>query len=347
LIGTDQITNLLQLPESATLDFKREFYDFSKSSDHADASLVKDVCSMINTIRTQTAFIIFGIDAQPGSSKSVLGLTSVIDDAIIQDKVKEKILPRVEFSYYSVQLNNLLVGVMEFPVRRYESPVAPTVNMRGVKLGTIYYRHGSTNTEAHGQEVIRIYEWLKSVPAQHTRSEMHDELLTVLTLLQHSGQQLSPIISRILAIGKKYRLPEIIEFASGEIKGIGAGQLGNDNAFKYRLQKVFIDFGAQIHVNNVGFRTGQIKDAMRKEKHFIESDLHMGHTVHEMETLVSDMAANSDMRFGVLNGTSKAMMPWYKGDDTPVRVYLFPDDLANTVRRIRQRAIDLVMTAID
>jgi hypothetical protein len=347
MIEKNQIENILQKPESSTLDFKRQLYDFANNPEAANAALVKDVCAMINTIRTQSSYIIFGVDANPGFPNVVVGLSSAVDEGIFQDKVKTKISPNPEFSYNTISINNKLIGVMEFPLRRYESPVAPTINMRGVKSGTIYFRQGSTNTEASGHEVIRIYEWIKSLPAAHNIQNKHDELIGLLIQLQHMDLPLAPILPKMLTIGKKYQIQSIVEFANFELKGVEGTQLENAEPFKYRLQKVFIDFGASVQINNVGFTASQIRDAIRKEEHFIESDLHMGKSVQEMETMIADMTDNNNMRFAVLDSNSKTIMPWYKGNDTRLRVYLFSEDLTNTIRRIRQKAIDLVMDSLE
>lgn len=347
MIDPNRIENLLQKFESSTLDFKRQLYDFANNPDSANAALVKDVCSMINTIRTQSSYIIFGIDANPGFPNAVVGLSSTIDEGIFQDKVKIKIAPTPEFSYYTINIETKLIGVLEFPLRRYDSPVTPTVNMRGVKSGTVYFRQGSTNTEASSNEVIRIYEWIKSLPTTHTIQNRHDELIELLIQLQQMEQPLAPILPKMLAIGKRYQIQSIVEFANFELKGVEGNQLENAEPFEYRLLKVFIDFGADVQINTVGFTASQIREAIRKDEHFIESDLHMGKSVQEMENIITDMTENKYMRCGVLESNSKAIIPWYKGSDTRLKVYLFLEDLTYTIRRIRQKAIDLIVASLE
>lgn len=337
------IQELVNQPESSTLDFKRELYDFTGNADRANASLVKDVCAMANTIRSQTSYILFGVDAPIGSPASVVGMSSTIDDGIIQDKVKHKITPRPEFKYYTVLLGTSLIGVMEFPVRRYDSPLTPAVNIGNLKAGTTYFRQGSTNTEATGAETIRIYEWLKSLPAPHTLHDKHEELTQLLQQLQQTQATLAPMLPKMLAMGRKYNLQKIADFSLFELDGINGETTENTEPFKYRLLKVFIDVGANIQINNGGYTASQVKEAVLREDHFIHVDLHMNKSVHEMETWVQDMAANSNMRFGTIKGSSKTLMPWYSGKETQVHIYIFPDDLINTVRRIRQKAIDLVI----
>ncbi len=343
MLNSITIQEILNQPESSTLDFKRELYDFAGAIDRANASLVKDVCAMVNTVRSQTSYIIFGVDAPAGRPVSVIGINSFIDDGIIQDKVKQKISPRPEFKYYTVQTGMVVLGVMEFPVRRYELPVTPVVNVSNVKMGTTFYRQGSTNTEATGSETIRIYEWLRSLPPPHTLEGKHEELTNLLQQLQQTQSAFSPLLPKMLAIGRKYNIQNITDFSLFELDGVNGETVENSDVYKYRLQKVFIDIGGNITINNSGATAAQVRDAIISEDHFIQSDLHMGQSVQQMEAWIHDMSKNSDMRFGVIKSTTKGMMPWYRGNDTLVHVYLFSDDLTNTVRRIRQKAINLVL----
>lgn len=36
--------------------------------------------------------------------------------------------------------------------------------MKGLETGKMYYRNGTSNTEANGIDAIRINDWLKSLP---------------------------------------------------------------------------------------------------------------------------------------------------------------------------------------
>jgi len=48
--------------------------------------------------------------------------------------------------------------------------------MKGLEVGKIYYRHGTTNAEATGLEAIRINDWLKSLADNISEVNINDEI---------------------------------------------------------------------------------------------------------------------------------------------------------------------------
>jgi hypothetical protein len=343
LLTTQSLKELLLMPESSTLDFKRQLYDFAGDAEKANASLVKDVCSMINTIRAQTSYIIFGVDSAQGNSPVVTGITNVIDDAILQDKVKTKILPRPAFSFYTVVHEGYTLGIMEFPLRKYSGPLMPVISMKGLIIDTVYYRQGSSNTIANTQEAIRIYEWLRGLPDEHSPHSMQNAIVDLLTELQDHSIPLSRSVSKMYGIGKKFHIQAFIEFAELELKGIGAAFFEKGELIQYRKQKVFLDIGGGIEINLNQFTTSEIKQAFRNEKHLVELDLQLDRSLNQMEAMMNDFEENKGKRLGTLNSSTQKIIPDYKGSDSFVRIYLFPDDLKTTLRSIRTKAIELVM----
>ena len=82
---------LINKPESETLDFKKKFYNLSEPD--KEASFLKDIISFSNTIRTETAYIIFGIEETETEGNILVGITEKIDDARLQQKVEFKVKP--------------------------------------------------------------------------------------------------------------------------------------------------------------------------------------------------------------------------------------------------------------
>ncbi|MFN5774501.1 helix-turn-helix domain-containing protein, partial [Flavobacterium sp.] len=157
----DTFESLLNNPESSVLDFKKELYDFSNDGD-STAKFVKDIISFANTIRSTNAYIIFGIKEIDGQL-DLIGLKKGIDDSILQNKVKNKVFPRPIFSYSPIKYKDKLFGLIEIPIHKYELPITPSTQLKGLEIGKVYYRNGTANTEATGIDVIRINEWLKSL----------------------------------------------------------------------------------------------------------------------------------------------------------------------------------------
>jgi hypothetical protein len=346
VIASDQVTNLLLVQESATLDFKRALYDFDGEPDRANANIVKDVCSMVNTVRSNSSYIIFGVDTNAVGKPILVGVTTTIDEAILQDKVKEKIFPRPEFRFYFQEVDGHQIAVMEFPVRRYESPVTATIPMKGVKVGAIYYRQGTANTEATGQEVIRIYEWMKSLPNDSAGNSKQSELQDLLTLLQDYKKSLSPIISSVFRSGKKYQLQNIVSFCELELKGTRENAPENSSDISYRFSTVFLDVGAGTEINLDQFTAAEIRRAIKDGDHMIEAKIHLQKSLQELEMLLDDFNENKGKRIATLTTTTRKIMAEFKGNDSPTKIYIFPEDVLTTIRKIRSKAIELLMSEI-
>lgn len=99
---------LISKKESSVLDFKRDLYDFENDNKEINtAKFVKDIISFCNTIRTENGYIVFGIKDNTNKPNDIIGVNKVIDDAILQDKIKDKLTPRPLFHYYTVNYKNL------------------------------------------------------------------------------------------------------------------------------------------------------------------------------------------------------------------------------------------------
>ncbi|MBV2195432.1 MAG: ATP-binding protein [Flavobacterium sp.] len=147
MLSEKEFISLIEGQESSILDFKQKMYDFS-DKDKATSDFVKDVICMSNTIRQSNSYIIIGIEEKKNGEKIIHGLDDDIDDAILQDKVKNKVFPRPIFSFYKLNYKNTKFGIIEFPITKYSTPLTPTVKLRGLEIGKVYYRQGTSNTEA-------------------------------------------------------------------------------------------------------------------------------------------------------------------------------------------------------
>src|SRR5450432_2024723 len=154
MLSVIEFESLLNRPESAILDFKATMYDFMDDGELKTTSkFVKDVISFCNTIRTDTSYIIIGVDENKGGEKILHGILNDTDDAMLQQKVKDKVLPRPVFHYYTLVYQQKNFGVLEFPKFRYDTPLYPIIKMKGLEAGKIYSRQGTANTEALGMEL--------------------------------------------------------------------------------------------------------------------------------------------------------------------------------------------------
>lgn len=77
------LAQLLFRGESESLDFKRDQYPFYEEDDRVKSEIVKDVLAMANSWRSETGYILVGVDGNNGFPRAV-GITKHIDDAHLQ-----------------------------------------------------------------------------------------------------------------------------------------------------------------------------------------------------------------------------------------------------------------------
>jgi hypothetical protein len=215
---TEIFEKLISESESFVLDFKKSEYDFSSTApEHKKGEFIKDIISFSNTIRKETSHIIIGVEENNGQLL-LSGIDQVTDDSILQQKVKGSVYPVPSFRYYPFVYDNKIFGIIEFPIKKYVKPVSPTVKLKGLQPGTVYFRRNSSNDEANAAEVIEINDWLNSLSESHQSFEelIHKYLLEVLD----DSKSLSTIIVNLLALSKKFDIIALKEFCEREIKGL-------------------------------------------------------------------------------------------------------------------------------
>ena len=234
---------LLTQSESDTLDFKSEFYDFSGDTDKAkeakESKFIKDIISFANTKRDKSSYIIIGIKENGTSKKKeLLGVTAHPDDASLQEKIKDKVYPVPEFLYYPYSYKNQQFGIIEIFISKYtEEPYYPKKDsIGGLFKSELYFRRGSSNSEATSEEERHIREWFKSLKNQSANSGKPPKTTIELTNI--------PDIILEDVIGREKELSEIFEyFQKNErplvvtaIGGIGKSTLARAYIKKFRSQ---------------------------------------------------------------------------------------------------------------
>ena len=121
--------------------------------------------------------------------------------------------------------------------------------MKGLEIGRIYYRKGSSNSEAIGHEIIAINNWLQSLPELDIGNSLHDEVNNLIKRLTNNKERLSSIIPDILLFARNNKLNSLEAFCLDEIKGIDAETIRqNTAAYQYRVQTVKISV-SEIEIN--------------------------------------------------------------------------------------------------
>lgn len=342
MLSITEFESLITRSESATLDFKESFYDFDKDTDKsATAKFVKDIISFSNTIRKETAYIIFGIKELEDGKLELIGIDNRYDDAILQDKIKDKVISRPVFSYYTLNYSSKLFGIIEFPIWKYEMPIIPSINtLKGLSQGKVYYRNGSSNTEANAIDIIRISDWLRSLQSNNNISSKHDYISKFLGDLTKAEEKLSVVISQILLFAKKYDLKELVEFCEVEISGI---KLNTPEKFQYRSQIVHISYN-KIEINPYSFMNVTaltLKNEFDKNEEFFDFKIILPHSLISIENFLENLNEKKDTVFATMKTDSMTVFKAQKNID--LYVYVFYDNFINLYKNIRQKAIDLLM----
>lgn len=341
MITKDEFQALINSGESSILDFKQSMYDFSNDPKLENtAGYVKDIISFTNTIRSETSYIIIGIEEKKDGSRVFHGLDKQIDDAILQDKVKDKVHPRPHFKFYTFNHLSKDYGIFEFPVTKYETPIYSTVKMRGLDVGKVYFRRGTANTEALALEVIKINTWLQVLKSADQDSSMHDKISVLIGELSTATLKLSQIFSDMLKISRQFDLKEIVLFATQQLKGIDASEVQyEDVSNKYRIQEVFFSL-TKVTINHYAFikTTPQmLKQEMDNKKDFYKMPFFFNNPLYEIEEFI-------EKKDGIVTFTQSVntVLPEIK-ENYPVYIYVFSDDFSRIYNKIRQRAIDLLI----
>lgn len=153
----DEFRELTHRPESDILDYKQQGYDFSSAKSRVD--FIKDILAMANTPREQPARIILGVKWSPESGATFIGLDAQLDDVDFQGAMGTGwAQPKPRFVYKPLQFEGRQYGVIEVEVS-HEGPFTSIKDSDGIQAGALYWRRGTQNERAVGQELLQILRW--------------------------------------------------------------------------------------------------------------------------------------------------------------------------------------------
>ena len=326
--------NLLNNPESSVLDFKKELYNFLNEAD-ANAKFIKDIISFSNTIRNNSAYIIFGIKETNGIL-DLIGLEHGIDDSILQNKIKDNVFPRPVFSYSPIIYQEKLFGLIEIPIYKYELPIMPTKQLKGLSVGQVYYRNGSSNTEATAFDVIRINDWFRSLQG-NIKNNLSEEVSKYLASTVQVGSQLSSIFADFLHIATQHNLHEIKEFIQSELGGI---IIPDHDKYNYRIQKILVSF-AEINASPyINVTVERLRNELTKNDSTYERNFFFQQTIIEIEKHMDDFRKNEKRICVTYKMSSKQI---FDEGDYPMTAYIFENNISGVYNNIKQHFIDLLM----
>lgn len=159
-LNEKRLTELLKYSEADICDFKERIYNIEDEG--SKISFLKDVLSMANTVRYESAYIIIGVRQKDGHNE-FYDIDPNIDENNFISFIKGNVEPEYpEFTYYTMKYEKHNVGVFEIGISKYGPFVSKKSYGEKVIAGQVYYRYGSVNSEADEAKVQEIDHWMKA-----------------------------------------------------------------------------------------------------------------------------------------------------------------------------------------
>ena len=153
-MNSDVFEELLHEEESASLDFKRDQYEFAGASDEQKSELLKDILAFANAWRRVTAYILIGVEEIKGGRSNPVGVAHQLSDNDLQQFVNSKTNRPVAFSYRAFAFEGNQFGIIEVPVQ--SRPVFLKRSYGKLSANTVYVRRGSSTDVADPEEIAKM-----------------------------------------------------------------------------------------------------------------------------------------------------------------------------------------------
>lgn len=343
-----QFEQLLLQSESATLDFKRQQYNFSNDTDKKKtAEFIKDIICFSNTIRSEKAYIIIGVGIKADGEKELIGLNEHVDDSVLQEKVKNKVLPIPIFSHETIKYKEKIFGIIEIPIRKYEQPISPIVKLKGLEPGKFYFRRGSSNSEANGLESVSIFNWLKSLPEETKRADFLELITNAISKVIQPNIKLSECISEALKLSNKENIVNLKSFCQGELAGWSNLQLTGEEintSFSYRKNEVVVTFGEVEVPPYLDWDSRRMINELKKMEETSVGQFFFGQSIMELEGILEKLSESNKMLYSI-QLPARNFIDEEKYEGLKVRVYANKDNFENIYNNIRQKLIDELFQA--
>jgi len=156
MISDEELEQLRYKGESADLDFKQGQYSFAGASDHEKSELAKDIMAMANAYRSDAGYILIGFKDLSPHPAEIIGISANdhIDDAALQQFVRSKIDPVLEFQYEERIFDGKHIAVITIP--KQPRPFAPKQDFGKLRKNVALVRRGSSTDEASLLEMARM-----------------------------------------------------------------------------------------------------------------------------------------------------------------------------------------------
>ncbi|MFC7526963.1 RNA-binding domain-containing protein [Parapedobacter sp. GCM10030251] len=329
---------LIRRPEGYILDFKETSYQFGGRNE--DEKFIKDLISFSNTIRQQSAYIIAGI-REGDNQTELIGIAHFADDAIFQQKAKDKIWPKPVFSTYKFPYQGKLFGIVEIPIHPHVNPLTPTRQLKGLEPGVIYLRRNSSNSEAAGSEIIAISDWLRSLTLNSPgTAALQAEISELIIGLSDQGNKLSAMLSRSLQLARKIGNTELTAFIENELMGYN----GNSNADKFGFRVLNTPATPyKISIPSFGnYSADKMIAYMEEREEFRNINYFFPHSIIDIESMMQKFSTDNQA-IASYEFPYKTIFPEVTSNIGNATIYIGPQSIHNLYANIRKYAIKLLI----
>lgn len=140
--------------EGTDLDFKSAQYPFAGATDKKKSEMLKDILAIANAWREGTGYILVGFKEKKPPPAEVVGITTSLDDASLQQFVNAKLNPKLTFHYEELTYEGKTVGVFKIPKQKRAFYLTQAYGK--LKSNVVYVRRGSSTDEATPGEVMEM-----------------------------------------------------------------------------------------------------------------------------------------------------------------------------------------------
>ncbi len=153
-IDDQLIESLLYEEESKELDVKLKSYRFTKATDNEKSELLKDILSFANAWRRSDAYILLGVQEVKGGRNKVVGISDLLDDAVVQQFINSKTNSPINFSYRNLTFEEKNIALIHIPIQK--RPFYLKKNYGKLEKDKVYVRRGSSTAIATPTEISKM-----------------------------------------------------------------------------------------------------------------------------------------------------------------------------------------------
>jgi len=270
------IEMLNSYPEQSKFDWKKEI---NISNEYKKSEIAKDVIAIVNAHGNTDGFIIYGVN--PEKEDPIIGISTTIDDATIQQIVNSKVKKPIDFLYFEEELEGKKIGIIKV-TKNQKRPFIVKGDYGILKKETIPIRKGSSTDFASDEDLEKMYYDPKRTEYIHIRA-------TALLNKIYEGASISFIVGEYHELMKMEEDKNEIDWANLELKGFELFKKEELKKHNYRQVK---GYHSIMDIQYPGFYTfDQIR--LENPKYFWEFTMFMNQPILELEQYIQGGSKNA------------------------------------------------------